>query len=95
MTQQGYNGSQSHPSPWPVMNVTINETVTIHVVNKDPTQSHGFAITHYFTRGLALQSGDCIDVSFPASKLGTFTVFCTIFCTVHFFMQDGEFNVNP
>ncbi len=95
MTQQGYNGSQSHPSPWPIMNVTINETVTIHIVNKDPTQSHGFAVNHYFNKGIALQSGDCIDVNFTANQLGTFRVFCTIPCTVHIFMQDGRFNVNP
>ena len=77
------------------MNVTISETVTIHVMNKDPTQSHGFAVIHYFDKGIALQPGDCIDVSFTANQLGTFRVFRTIPCTVHFFMQDGKLNVNP
>ncbi len=95
MTQQGYNGSQIHSSPWPIMNVTINEIVTIHVVNEDPTQSHGFAVIHYFSKGVALQSGDCVDVNFPATLLGTFRVFCTIPCTVHIFMQDGQININP
>ena len=44
----GYNGSKAHgasaSNPWSVMNVTVNQTVIIHVINND-SQPHGFAIT--------------------------------------------------
>jgi len=99
----GYNGSQAHgvssTNPWPVMNVTFNETVIIHVINND-SQAHGFTVTHYFDQGINKQAGlapgKCYDVTFTANVLGSFAVKCNIFCTIHFpDMQYGELNVNP
>jgi hypothetical protein len=91
----GFNGSGNHPSPWPVMNVSLGQNVVIHVVNNDTSQAHGFTVSHYFDRGVTLHPGDCYDVSFVASQTGSFTVFCNIFCTIHIFMQNGRLNVNP
>jgi hypothetical protein len=99
----GYNGSKVHgvsPSnPWPVMNVTYNQSVVIHVINND-TQAHGFTITHYFDQGIGgqggLAPGKCFDVRFTANTIGSFSVRCNIFCTIHDpYMQYGQFNVNP
>lgn len=98
----GYNGSQTHGAsqfnPWPVMNVTFNQSVVIHVINND-SQAHGFTIDHYFVQGIGGQAGlapgKCFDVRFTASALGSFWVKCTIFCTIHPSMQYGQFNVNP
>jgi len=99
----GYNGSKAHgasaSNPWPVMNVTVNQTVIIHVINND-SQPHGFAVTQYFDQGIGAQAGlapnKCYDVKFTANILGSFAVKCNIFCTIHFpYMQFGQLNVNP
>jgi len=91
----GFNGSKYHPEPWPVMNVSLGQNVVIHVVNNDTSQAHGLSISHYFDGGLTLSPGECSDVRFVASQLGSFNVFCNIFCTIHIFMQSGRLNVNP
>lgn len=90
----GFNASKYHPSPWPVMNVSLGQNVVIHVWNNDSSQAHGFTITHYFVSGLTLSPGECFDVRFVANQLGSFNVFCQIFCTIHLFMQSGRLNVN-
>lgn len=95
----GFNGSYYHSSssPWPVMNVTLGENVLIHVFNNDSAEAHGFQITHYFDQGLGqsgLAPGKCYDVRFVANQLGSFQVFCNIFCTIHLSMQYGRLNVN-
>src|SRR5947209_16322948 len=38
----GFNGSRYHSLPWPIMNVTTGQTFSIHLINNDTTQSHGF-----------------------------------------------------
>jgi len=91
----GFNGSKYHPSPWPIMNVSLGENVVIHVINNDTSQAHGFAISHYFDGGLTLSPGECSDVRFVANQPGSFNVFCNIFCTIHIIMQNGRLNVNP
>jgi heme/copper-type cytochrome/quinol oxidase subunit 2 len=91
----GFNDSKYHPSPWPVMNVSLGQNVVIHVWNNDSSQAHGFTVAHYFDSGLTLSPGNCFDVRFVASQLGSFNVFCQIFCTIHLSMQNGRLNVNP
>jgi len=90
----GFNGSKYQPAPWPVMNVTLGETVTIHVMNNDTTQPHGFAISHYFNSGITLRPGQRYDATFCADQAGSFSVYCNIFCTIHIFMQNGRLNVS-
>ena len=95
MSANGYNDSKILGLPRPVMNVTLGETVVIHVVNNDTTEDHGFTISYYYPGGLILSPGKCYDVTFTANKLGTFSVFCQIFCIPHIpWMQNGELNVN-
>jgi heme/copper-type cytochrome/quinol oxidase subunit 2 len=90
----GFNDSKFQSGSWPMMNVTLGRTVTIHVINNDTVQSHGFAIQRYFS-GFSLGPGTCRDVTFTANQLGSFTVYCNISCTIHIFMQSGRLNVNP
>jgi nitrous oxide reductase len=90
----GFNGSKFQSGSWPMMNVTLGRTITIHVINNDTVQSHGFAIQRYFS-GFALGPGKCGDVTFTASQLGSFTVFCYISCSIHLLMQNGRLSVNP
>ncbi len=90
----GFNGSKFQTGSWPIMNVTLGRSVTIHVINNDTVQSHGFAIQHYFS-GFALGPGTCSDVTFTADQSGSFLVYCNISCTIHIFMQNGKLNVNP
>jgi len=91
----GFNGSKFHSGFWPIMNVTVGTNVIIHVVNNDTVEPHGFAITTYFNKGLILRPGECSDVMFNASQLGSFRVYCFIECSIHVLMQSGEVNVNP
>jgi FtsP/CotA-like multicopper oxidase with cupredoxin domain len=90
----GFNGSKFQSGSWPIMNVTQGRNVTIHVINNDTIQSHGFAIQRYFS-GFALGPGKCSDVTFTADQSGSFLVYCYISCTIHVFMQNGKLNVNP
>jgi FtsP/CotA-like multicopper oxidase with cupredoxin domain len=90
----GFNGSMFQSGSWPMMNVTLGRNVTIHVINNDTVQSHGFAIQRYLS-GFALGPGTCSDVTFTANQLGSFLVYCYISCTIHVFMQNGRLNVNP
>jgi heme/copper-type cytochrome/quinol oxidase subunit 2 len=80
-----------------VMNVTVGQSVFIHVINND-TQAHGFQIVHYYDQGIGgtsgLAPGQCFNVSFTASQLGSFQVRCDIFCTIHAYMLSGMLNVN-
>jgi hypothetical protein len=91
----GFNGSKFHSGFWPIMNVTVGTNIIIHVVNNDTVEPHGFAITSYFNKGLILRPGECSDVTFNASQLGSFQVYCFIECSIHVLMQKGEVNVNP
>src|SRR5713101_37877 len=68
----GFNGSRYHSLPWPIMNVTMGQTFSIHVMNNDTTQSHGFAITLYFDRGITLGPGQCYDLTLTADQSGAF-----------------------
>jgi len=96
----GYNASKAHgasaSNPWPVMNVSLDQNVIIHIINND-TQAHGFQVTHYFDQGLGgLAPGKCYDVRFTANALGSFIVRCDITCSIHFpYMQYGQLNVSP
>ena len=94
----GYNGSRYHATPWPLINVSVGQSVIIHVINND-TQTHGFQIVHYFDQGIGgnsgLAPGRCFDVSFIANQVGPFSIRCDIFCTIHAYMLSGELDVHP
>ncbi len=97
-SQVGFNDSVDHGVPqsnWPVMNVRQGQNVTIVVCNADPSQAHGFQITHYYdSRLVSIASGQVLTVSFVAEQAGDFRVYCNIFCTVHWAMQNGELVVS-
>jgi len=85
----GFNASSIHgaPSnPWPKIQVHKGETVNIIVCNMDKVQAHGFAINHYFDRGIALGPGQVYRLSFIAKDPGNFVIYCDVFCSVHSFM---------
>ncbi len=91
----GYNDSvdhiQSAPNqPWPVIRVSRGDQVNILVCNLDDYSPHGFAIQHYLDAGVALMPHETYRISFIADEDGTFLMYCTIFCPVHYAMQQGE-----
>jgi hypothetical protein len=93
----GYNDSAYHPGswltkPWPAMNVRQCNMVVIKIMNKD-TQTHGFAVDFYATRGTEVQGGQSLTVQFLASKVGQFRVYCNVLCSVHSSMLYGSFTV--
>lgn len=99
MSMYGYNDSMlegAGPStPWPVIRVTQNTTVNITVCNADTAQAHGFQISNYFdSKVVALGPREVIHVSFIATEVGNFRIYCAIFCTIHPFMN-GELLVTP
>jgi len=96
-TADGYNESLRHGasgvSPWPIIQVHKGTIVNITVYNND-RQAHGFQIAHYFDSDIeAVAPGQRITISFIASETGKFTIFCSIFCTIHVFMQYGQLAV--
>jgi hypothetical protein len=94
----GYNDSALHSGswptkPWPVMNAHQCEMVIIKIVNTD-TQTHGFAIDFYATRGTEIQGGQSVTVQFLVSKAGQFRVYCNVPCSIHWSMLYGSLNVS-
>jgi hypothetical protein len=94
----GYNDSKMHGAPtksWPMITVRQGQNVTIIVCNAD-VQPHGFQITHYFPNPEeTIVAGQVLRVSFIADETGSYMIYCGIFCTVHYYMQNGLLNVTP
>ena len=90
----GFNDSVHHQlASWPVMTVHRCDMVKVTIINKD-TQTHGFAIDYYATRGAEVQGQQTISVqAFQATKTGQFRVYCISICTIHAFMQNGMLSV--
>jgi heme/copper-type cytochrome/quinol oxidase subunit 2 len=88
----GFNDSIDHGAPqnsWPVIHVPKGTVVNITVYNDDH-QAHGFQITHYFDSTIkTVAPGQKLTVVFVADEAGSFKIYCSIFCTVHAFMQSG------
>lgn len=98
MTEYGYNDSVlegAGPSKaWPVITVEQGATVNITVCNADKTQAHGFQVADYFSTPIeTVVPGEVLHVSFVASRVGTFQIYCAIFCTIHLFMEYGQLRV--
>ena len=92
----GFNDSIGHGAPthpWPVVHVEKGQVVLFLVCNLDPTQAHGFAITHYFDAGVPILPGEAYRIVFTATDAGTFAIYCNIFCTIHIYMR-GELIVS-
>ncbi len=89
----GFNDSADHgvpASPWPVVQVSKGTLVNFTVYNSDK-QAHGFQVAHYFDSSIeTIAPGQTIHVSFIANETGTFRIYCSIFCTIHWAMQSGE-----
>ncbi|HEV2389883.1 MAG TPA: hypothetical protein VGS04_04080 [Nitrososphaerales archaeon] len=92
----GFNDSIGHGAPeksWPIITVHQGEAVTIVVCNTD-RQAHGFQIAHYFDSSIqTVEPGQVLKVPFVANQAGTFQIYCSIFCTIHVYMQSGLLNV--
>ena len=88
----GYNGSKLQTGSWPVVSVQRCDNVVFNVINND-TQPHGFAVAYYSNVGLELVGGDHQPLRFQATRSGQFRIYCTINCTVHYFMQNGLLKV--
>jgi hypothetical protein len=93
----GYNDSAYHPGswltkPWPVMSVHQCEMVVIKLMNQD-TQTHGFAVDFYATRGTEIQGGQSLTIQFLATKAGQFRVYCNVRCSIHNSMLYGSLTV--
>jgi FtsP/CotA-like multicopper oxidase with cupredoxin domain len=93
----GYNGSANYSfsTPWPVLEVNQGERVIIHVFNNSTVEAHGFAIVHYYEKGIALSEHQSYNVEFIANDVGNFTIYCNIHCSIHPLMQNGRLIVNP
>jgi len=86
----GFNNSVGHGAPlhpWPLVHVHKGEMVHFIVCNHDQTQPHGFAIQYYLDAGVAMAPNDAYQIVFQATEIGTFDIYCNIFCTIHVFMR--------
>lgn len=89
LDNNGINNSIHRASPGtPAITLTFQrgDTINILVCNLDAVQAHGFAVGHYFDRGVTLRPQDAYKISFIARDAGGFTIYCNVFCTVHTFM---------
>jgi hypothetical protein len=99
-SQYGYNDSvlegAGPTKAWPVISVAEGQTVEIVVCNVDPVESHGFQIGTYFDKTVeSIAPGQVVKVPpFVADKLGTFPIYCAIFCAIHLFMEYGQLRVS-
>lgn len=91
---QGFNDSVDHQTgSWPVMTVHRCDLVKVTIINDD-TQTHGFAVDYYATRGTDVSGRQSMVVQpFLASKTGHFRVYCISICTIHALMQNGLLSV--
>jgi heme/copper-type cytochrome/quinol oxidase subunit 2 len=98
-SDDGYNDSVAHYQPgnsswaWPVMNVNRCDFVKITIINT-VTQTHGFSITYYalgtLGKGTEIPGQQTLQFpTFQATKAGSFRVYCTVLCTVHYAMLNG------
>jgi len=87
----GMNGSYYKPlgTQWPIIRVHQGDTVIITVINNDSREIHGFAIVHYDDRGFSLAPGQQHTITFVANEVGSFRVYCNVFCAIHPYMQNG------
>lgn len=90
---KGYNDSIDHGAPqtsWPVITVQRGTTVTITMYNQD-VMAHGFQVSHYLDSPIeSVAPGKSFTITFVADTAGSFRIYCSIFCSVHPFMQSGE-----
>lgn len=89
---QGFNDSAillKNHEHWPIISTSQGETVRIYVCNTDKVSAHGFAIEGYFDSGIVLAPGQSYTLSFVADKRGNFTIYCNVFCPVHWAMTSG------
>lgn len=88
----GFNGSKLFGAPfrnWPIINVSLGKTFSITVCNDD-IQAHGFQISYYLDTPInSIAPGQSETFTITANKAGNFTIYCSIFCTVHIYMQSG------
>lgn len=89
----GFNDSVDHgvpQSPWPVIHVSRGTVVNFTVYNEDK-QAHGFQVSHYLDSPIeTVAPGQRVSFAIVANETGTFRIYCSIFCTVHWAMQNGE-----
>ncbi len=91
--QNGFNDSVHHKRPWPIIQVQKGTSVGIIVCNEDSVEAHGFGIDKYFDP-TQLRPGQFARTTFVADQPGNYTIYCSIFCSVHVYMQ-GRFVVSP
>jgi len=92
----GMNGSYYKPltTQWPIIRVHQGDTVIITVINNDSREVHGFAIVHYDDKGFSTAPGQRHTISFVANEVGSFRMYCNVFCAIHPYMQNGELIVS-
>jgi len=93
----GINGSYYKPlgTQWPIIRVHQGDTVIITVINNDSREIHGFAIVHYDDKGFSDAPGQQHTITFVANEVGSFRVYCNVFCAIHPYMQNGVLIVSP
>ncbi len=84
--QNGFNDSVHHKRPWPIIQVQRGTSVGIIVCNGDSVEAHGFGIDKYMDP-TQLRPGQFARTTFIADQPGNYTIYCSIFCSVHVYMQ--------
>jgi len=84
--ENGFNDSVHHARPWPLIRVQEGSSVGIIICNNDSVEAHGFGIDRYMSP-TQLRPGQFARTTFVANQAGNYTIYCSIFCSVHVYMQ--------
>lgn len=90
---EGINGSAHHLSAnvvnYPVLNVSLGDTVVIVVHNVNSDEAHSLGIDHYYDKSVLISPNSIVEITFVANKAGEFRVYCNIACVMMPFMTQG------
>jgi nitrous-oxide reductase len=78
-----------------IIEVKKGDKVRVHLTNieQTPDATHGFAIPEYNVE-LSLDAGETATAEFTATKLGSFSMYCTEFCSALHLEMQGWILVN-
>jgi nitrous-oxide reductase len=79
-----------------VIKVKRGDNVVLHISNteKQKDATHGFAIPEYNIQ-LSIDPGETVTVRFKATKAGSFSMYCTEFCSALHLEMQGWILIEP
>jgi len=89
------SATRSHFTP-DILRVTEGDTVNLHITNIETASdaTHGFAVPQYNIEA-SIDPGEVVNISFTATKSGSFAFYCSEFCSALHLEMQGWLLVEP